>query len=148
MPKGPKRQWKQNAQELRLQPDKLPPTYRESVYDKLKSSLFNFYNMFGEVSMKADLGQQIEIKSATDAYKIAQALSSLAKAGVELERWEFEKQRRIEDVADLLLDDFRAILADQPEVYAQLIPIMDMTIEHVKSQYVAKEQDMPAIDIN
>lgn len=148
MAKGPARQWKQDAKELRLQPENAPIQFKDSVYGQLKSSLFAFYNLMGDITMKHQMGLDIDIKNATDLYKVTQSFSALAKAGVEIERWEFEKQRRIEDVSKILLAEFKSFLHDEPELYARLIPIMDRAVEVVKDEYVAKEDTLPAIDIN
>ena len=147
MPRGPAQRWKRNVQEIRLQPENTPSSIRDSVYDKVNSSLFKFYNMFDDVLIKNQNGMDIEIKNSTDVYKIAQSMSALTRAGIEIERWEFEKQRRIEDVAGQLLLELKMALGDEPEVYQKLLPLMDRAVAAVKDQYTAKEENLPAIDI-
>ena len=147
MPRGPAQRWKRNVQEIRLQPENTPSSIRDSVYDKVNSSLFKFYNMFDDVLIKNQNGMDIEIKNSTDVYKIAQSMSALTRAGIEIERWEFEKQRRIEDVAGQLLLELKMALGDEPEVYQKLLPLMDRAVAAVKDEYTAKEENLPAIDI-
>ena len=103
--------------------------------------------MFDDVLIKNQNGMDIEIKNSTDVYKIAQSMSALTRAGIEIERWEFEKQRRIEDVAGQLLLELKMALGDEPEVYQKLLPLMDRAVAAVKDQYTAKEENLPAIDI-
>ena len=147
MPRGPSQQWKRNVQEIRLQPENTPSSIRVSVYDKVNSALFKFYNMFDDVLLKHSSGLDVEIKNPTDVYKIAQSMSALTRAGIEIERWEFEKQRRIEDVSGQLLLELKMALGDEPEVYQKLLPLMDRAVAAVKDQYTAKEDSLPAIDI-
>jgi hypothetical protein len=147
MTRGPAQRWNRNVQEIRLQPENTPSSIRDSVYDKVNSSLFKFYNMFDDVLIKNQNGMDIEIKNSTDVYKIAQSMSALTRAGIEIERWEFEKQRRIEDVAGQLLLELKMALGDEPEVYQKLLPLMDRAVAAVKDQYTAKEENLPAIDI-
>lgn len=77
---------------------------------------------------------------------MSQSLAAMAKTGIDLERWEYEKQRRIEDTANEILSEVRVQLANDPETYQKFYDIVQSSTEVVKSRRTARPYDQRYIE--
>ena len=139
-----------DTKELRLMPRNQPENVRkmkEAFFPKIEGITKQMFDMLGEMLQRSNFGEKVEIKNVADFYKVASGMAALTKSAVEIERWEFEKTRRIEDVAELLKRNMGSLLAQDPELYERFLPLIDQAAEDLAKEYTAQEDTMPPIDI-
>ena len=68
---------------------------------------------------------KIKIENTNDIYKLGNALSGLARARVETEKVSLEMNGLFALAADAIKTEIQGKLADHPEIYAQLAPLID-----------------------
>lgn len=137
-----------DAKELRLQPNSKPKTIGESVAPQMQGIIKKIFDSMGEILSKHQMGRKVEIQNVSDFYKIASGMNALVKSQIEIERWEFEKTRRIEDVAEMFKTDLQRLLSARPELYSEMLPLMDEAAENISKEITAQEDEMPVVDID
>lgn len=137
-----------DSKEMRLMPENKPKGMKESFFIKIQDLTTTMFNMLGEMLQRSQAGQKIDIQNVSDFYKVANGMAALTKSAVEIERWEMEKTRRIEDVARIFKKNFMDLLVQQPELYEELLPLIDQAAEMLTKEYTAQEDSMPPIDVN
>ena len=139
-----------DAKEMRLMPKNKPENVhkmKEAFFPKIEGITKQMFDMLGEMLQRSNFGEKVEIKNVADFYKVASGMAALTKAAVEIERWEFEKTRRIEDVAELLKRNMASLLAQDPELFERFLPLIEQAAEDLNKEYTAQEDVMPPIDI-
>lgn len=137
------------AQEMRVQPKVEPKSVssRPSVYERAANSIFQFCGVIEEILMNSSVDiATIRPQSINDIFRMSQSLAAMAKTGIDLERWEYEKQRRIEDTANEILSEVRVQLANDPETYQKFYDIVQSSTEVVKSRRTARPYDQRYIE--
>jgi hypothetical protein len=137
-----------DAKEMRLMPKNRPTGMQESFFVKIQDLTTTMFNMLGDMLTRSQVGQEINIQSVSDFYKVANGMAALTKSAVEIERWEMEKTRRIEDVAAIMKKNMMDLLVQRPDLYQEMLPLIDQAADMLTEEYVAKEDAMPPIDIN
>ena len=136
-----------DAKEMRLLPKNKPKTIRDAMIPQMQGIIKKIMDSLGDIVARGNVGENVQVESVSDFYKLAQGYNALAKSQIEIERWEFEKTRRIEDIAEMIGNELKRELSARPDLYAELRPLIDQAAENVKEQITPREDEQPVIDV-
>lgn len=133
---------------MRLLPKSKPKLMEEAFLPRIEGITKTMFDMLGEMLQNSQMMQKVDIKNVSDFYKIAAGMSALTKAVVEIERWQMEKTRRIEDISGTMKAELTDLLAQRPDLYAEMLPLIEQAEANMVKEYTAQEDTMPPIDVN
>ena len=84
--------------------------------------------------------EAIQIKDTNDIYKLSNALSGLARARVETEKVLLEMNGLVVLAGQRIQEEIKQGLAQHPDLYAQMLPIIEAAIEKSDERLIAQAE--------
>jgi hypothetical protein len=113
---------------LRVLPMERPVSVDRDIYAETQPALLNAYNMIESMLNKnmTAVINNIRPENINDIVKLSNALSSLGRTAVEVERWEYQKNTMLKEAVDYVKSEIRGLLETKhPELMDELVRVLE-----------------------
>jgi len=118
---------------LKKRPREFPVSITNNLHREFEQAILQCKDICLKiVEANSDIGS-FQIDNPNDLQRIASALSQISRAAIDMEKWECEKTRQLEDAGEAIKIEIRRMLQERPQLATQLCEIADSATKRVQA---------------